>query len=64
MQRSRITALHDHHASVALAEGESLDVGDVVGARVVHSCTTFDRWPVIPVVDKDHRVVSIERTLF
>ena len=31
---------------------------------ISHPCTTFDKWPMIPVLDDDDRVVDLIRTFF
>ena len=64
LTRTRITALHDHHASIAVDPDEPLSVGDAVGVHVVHSCTTFDRWAAVVIADADDRVVRVEPTYF
>jgi D-serine deaminase-like pyridoxal phosphate-dependent protein len=55
-----VFALNDQHAYV---RHSSLEVGDLVGLAVSHPCTTFDKWPLIPVVD-DGVVVDLVRTYF
>jgi D-serine deaminase-like pyridoxal phosphate-dependent protein len=35
-----------------------------VALAVSHPCTTFDKWPLIPVVDADGAVTSFVRTFF
>lgn len=52
--------LNDQHAFV---RHSSLEVGDRVGLGVSHPCTTFDKWPLIPLVD-DGVVVDLIRTYF
>jgi D-serine deaminase-like pyridoxal phosphate-dependent protein len=39
-------------------------VGDVVELGLSHPCTVFDKWPLIPVVDAQERVVDAIRTVF
>lgn len=39
-------------------------VGDWLEFAVSHPCTTFDKWPLIPVLDDDNRVVDLIRTYF
>lgn len=61
----RVTALNDQHAYV---DGPSVAhlwrVGDLVGFGVGHPCTTFDKWPLLYVVDDHYRVVDGIRTYF
>lgn len=58
-----ITALNDQHAFLRLG-ADHVQVGDWVECGVSHPCTTFDKWPVIPVLDDDDRVVDLIRTFF
>ncbi len=60
----RVAALNDHHAYV---DGPLVDAwrpGDLVGFGVGHPCTTFDKWPLVYVVDDAYRVVEGIRTFF
>ena len=38
--------------------------GDLVSLGSTHPCTTMDKWPVIPVVDDDDRVIDAVHTFF
>ena len=57
-----LRSLNDQHAYVT--GGASLKVGDVLRLGVTHSCTSFDKWPLIPVLDDDDKVTSTVTTLF
>lgn len=61
--RARVTELNDHHAFVS-AETDLLQVGDTVELGLSHPCTTFDKWPLLPVLDHREQVVDAVRTLF
>lgn len=62
---SAVTKLNDQHAYLRLGAGDTgVRVGDWLRFGVSHPCTTFDKWPVIPVLDDDHRVVDLIRTFF
>lgn len=61
--RAEITKLNDQHAFCDHAPG-LLEIGDVVELGLSHPCTVFDKWPLIPVLDEDRRVVDAVRTLF
>ena len=61
--RAEITKLNDQHAFCEHEPG-LLNVGDIVELGLSHPCTVFDKWPLIPVVDSDGRVVDAIRTLF
>jgi D-serine deaminase-like pyridoxal phosphate-dependent protein len=59
-----VTALADQHAFVRVAPGSAVEVGDWVGLGLSHPCTSFDKWPLIPVVDADGTVADCVRTFF
>lgn len=61
----RVSALNDQHAYVDAADGAiAWAVGDLVGFGVGHPCTTFDKWPLLYVVDDGYRVQEGIRTFF
>ncbi|NIJ38168.1 D-serine dehydratase [Sphingopyxis panaciterrae] len=60
----QVLRMNDQHAYVTLPEGSPLRVGDRIACGIAHPCTTFDRWPVMLVVDNDYRVVDAIRTFF
>jgi D-serine dehydratase len=60
----RTLKLNDHHAYLETPDDTELKVGDLVGFGIAHPCTTFDRWPVMMMIDDDYRVVEAIRTFF
>lgn len=60
----RVTLLNDQHAYVDCAAGVPWAVGDLVGFGVGHPCTTFDKWPLLYLVDDAYRVIGGVRTFF
>ena len=61
----RVTALNDQHAFVDSADGNiEWAVGDLVGFGIAHPCTTFDKWPLLYLVDEDYRVTGGVKTHF
>lgn len=61
----RCVALNDQHAFVDAGDGAMpWHVGDLVGFGVGHPCTTFDKWPLLLVVDDRYQVVDGVRTFF
>lgn len=63
----RIDQLNDQHAYLrwdAADEGDAPAVGDRVGLGISHPCTTFDKWPWMPVVEPDYRVSDAVTTHF
>jgi D-serine deaminase-like pyridoxal phosphate-dependent protein len=58
-----VTKLNDQHTFLTF-EGD-VEVGDWVGLGLSHPCTTFDKWPLLPVVGPDgETVVDLIRTYF
>lgn len=64
----KIEKMNDQHAYLRLpADSElsqTLRVGDLVGCGISHPCTTFDKWPLILVVDDHYQVKSAVNTFF
>lgn len=60
---ARVVKLNDQHAYLRLG-GDDVAVGDWVEFGISHPCTVFDKWPMIPVLDADGRVVDLIRTFF
>ncbi|MFF2212561.1 amino acid deaminase [Streptomyces antibioticus] len=59
-----VTALSDQHAWLRTLPEADLEVGDWVGLGLSHPCTSFDKWPLIPVAEADGTVVEYVRTFF
>lgn len=59
-----VTGLSDQHAWVATERAGDLEVGDWVGLGLSHPCTSFDKWQLIPVVERDGTVTDFIRTFF
>jgi D-serine deaminase-like pyridoxal phosphate-dependent protein len=60
---AKVTRLNDQHAFLSF--GGDVEVGDWVGLGLSHPCTTFDKWPLLPVVGPDgETVVDLVRTFF
>jgi D-serine deaminase-like pyridoxal phosphate-dependent protein len=64
LPNSTVTALNDQHAYLSLGPGADPAVGDWLRFGVSHPCTTFDKWRLIPLLDRDDRVVDLIRTFF
>jgi D-serine deaminase-like pyridoxal phosphate-dependent protein len=43
---------------------KELEVGDLVAFGISHPCTTFDKWPLIPVVSDDYQILDLYLTYF
>ncbi|MEU6535284.1 amino acid deaminase [Streptomyces sp. NPDC047000] len=59
-----VTALSDQHAWLRTEPEADIEVGDWVGLGLSHPCTSFDKWPLIPVAEADGTVVEYIRTYF
>lgn len=59
-----VYALSDQHAHVTVPDDFPGQVGDLLGCRVSHPCTTFDKWGVLPIVDDSYRIVDAIATAF
>ena len=59
-----VTALSDQHAWLRTAPDADVEVGDWLGMGLSHPCTSFDKWPLIPVAEADGTVVDYIRTFF
>jgi D-serine deaminase-like pyridoxal phosphate-dependent protein len=60
---ARVVKLNDQHAYLRLGD-EQVEVGDWLEFGISHPCTVFDKWPMIPLLDSDGRVVDLIRTFF
>jgi D-serine deaminase-like pyridoxal phosphate-dependent protein len=60
---ARVVKLNDQHAYLRLGS-DHVEVGDWVEFGISHPCTVFDKWPMIPVLDEQGRVVDLVRTFF
>lgn len=59
-----VTALSDQHAWLRTGPEADVEVGDWVGLGLSHPCTSFDKWPLIPLAEADGTVVDYIRTFF
>jgi D-serine deaminase-like pyridoxal phosphate-dependent protein len=59
-----VSRLSDQHAWLTVPPDDALDVGDLVCLGLSHPCTTFDKWPLIPVATPDGTVTDYVRTFF
>ena len=51
-----IRSINDHHTVIDVPESLALAVGDLVAFHVTHSCTAFDKWRLVPVVNDDYSI--------
>jgi D-serine dehydratase len=64
----KIEKMNDQHAYLRLPKHselcQSLRVGDLVACGISHPCTTFDKWPLLLIVNDNYQVVSAINTFF
>jgi D-serine dehydratase len=59
-----IAKANDQHAYLPLAGLTGIHIGDILKFGISHPCTTFDRWPMLFMVDGEDRVVEVVKTYF
>jgi D-serine dehydratase len=59
-----MTKMMDQHAYLQIKADDDVRVGDMIGFDISHPCLTFDRWRVIPVVNRSYDVVDLVETFF
>jgi D-serine dehydratase len=64
LEGAKVAKLNDQHAFMTIPSGVELHVGDRVACGIIHPCTAFDKWAVIPLVDDDYRVIDLYCTYF
>lgn len=62
--RAEVVRLADQHAFLRVEENSRMAVGDLVALGISHPCTSFDKWPLMPLVDRNYRVTGAVRTFF
>lgn len=61
---AEITALNDQHTFLRWKGDASVRIGDVVKLGLSHPCTAFDKWRLVPIVDRDGVVTEAVETFF
>jgi len=64
LEGAKVAKLNDQHAFMTIPPGVELHVGDRVACGIIHPCTAFDKWPVIPLVDDAYKVIDLYCTYF
>lgn len=59
----KVLNINDQHLYLQ-TDNKELGVGDLVAFGISHPCTTFDKWPLIPVVTDDYRILDLYLTYF
>lgn len=60
----QLTKMMDQHAYLYIAEGDDIQVGDMIGFDISHPCLTFDKWRCLSVLNADYQVIDIVQTFF
>ncbi|MFG1810625.1 alanine racemase [Streptomyces sp. NPDC049040] len=59
-----VSGISDQHLWLDVPHADPLRVGDLVCLGLSHPCTTFDKWPLIPVATPEGTVTDYVRTFF
>jgi D-serine dehydratase len=59
-----LTKMMDQHAYLQFPPGGDLRVGDMVEFNISHPCLTFDKWKVLPIVNREFDVIDLVQTYF
>lgn len=59
----KVLNINDQHLYLQ-TDNKELGVGDLVAFGISHPCTTFDKWPLIPVVTDDYQILDLYLTYF
>jgi D-serine dehydratase len=59
-----VTGMNDQHTHMAVPVDSPLAYGDLVSFGVSHPCLTFDKWPLVMLVDDAYNVTGAIRTFF
>lgn len=59
----KVLNTNDQHIYLE-TENQEIKVGDLVAFGISHPCTTFDKWPLIPVVSDDYQILDLYLTYF
>ncbi|MFC5290342.1 alanine racemase [Actinokineospora guangxiensis] len=60
-----VPTMNDQHTYLRFPEDQAVAVGDWIGLGLSHPCTSFDKWPLLPVTAPDgETVVDFVRTFF
>ena len=60
----KLSRMMDQHAYMAIADGDDIQVGDMIGFDISHPCLTFDKWRYLPVLDSNYTVIDVVQTFF
>ena len=60
----QLTKMMDQHAYLEFAEGDDIQVGDMIGFDISHPCLTFDKWRFVPILNANYEVIEVVQTFF
>lgn len=60
----KLTKMMDQHAYLEIEAGDDLEVGDMIGFDISHPCLTFDKWKMLPILNRQFDVVEVVETFF
>jgi D-serine dehydratase len=59
-----VTGMNDQHSHMTVPADSPLAYGDLVSFGVSHPCLTFDKWPLVMLVDDAYNVTGAIKTFF
>lgn len=62
--RWSLTRMMDQHGFLQIRAGDDILVGDMIGFDISHPCLTFDKWRILPILNRDYQVVDMVQTYF
>jgi len=60
----QVTAMMDQHAFMQIADGDDIEVGDMISFDISHPCLTFDKWRQVLLVNDQYDVTGVVETYF
>ena len=63
-EKHEVIMLNDQHAYVRCPPDSPVQPGDIMELGISHPCTTFDKWDVVCIVDRELNVVDALKTFF
>ena len=59
-----LTRMMDQHGFLQIRASDDIRVGDMVAFDISHPCLTFDKWRILPILNRDYDVIDMVETYF
>jgi D-serine dehydratase len=59
-----LTKMMDQHAYMQFPLGADIHIGDMVEFNISHPCLTFDKWKIVPIVNRNFDIIDLVQTFF